>query len=89
MPKTMTKANEAVKASETEKAAEKPKDVQNTQTDGGNVTYTARELTAASETALHVPLECAAAAFKQQNKERLTLAEAKDIVEKFMKKEVK
>lgn len=32
---------------------------------------------------------CAAAAFKTQKKERLSLSEARDIVEKFMKSEVK
>lgn len=53
------------------------------------VTYTIKELIAASEKALHVPRECAAAAFKFQSAERLTLLEAKNIVEKFMKKEVK
>ncbi len=52
-------------------------------------TYSVEELIAASETALHVPKECAAAAFKFQKAEKLTLSEAQSIVEKFMKKEVK
>lgn len=52
-------------------------------------TYSVKELIAASEAALHVPKECAAAAFKFQKAERLTLSEAQSIVEKFMKKEVK
>lgn len=46
-------------------------------------------LVEASESALHVPKECAAAAFKFQKAERFTLTEARNIVEKFMKKEVK
>lgn len=52
------------------------------------VTYTIEELIEASENALHVPRECAAAAFKFQKSEMLSLSEAKSIVEKFMKRKV-
>ncbi len=83
--------SKTAKANETEKAA------QELQTYNGKsvmapekaVTYTIKELINASEKALDVPRECAAAAFKFQKAEKLTLLEAKNIVERFMKKEVK
>ena len=86
MPKT-------VKANETERAVQeimtaKEKDTGDPERKAA-YTYTVEELIAASETALHVPRECAAAAFKIQGKKNLSLSEAKSIVEKFMKGEVK
>ena len=51
--------------------------------------YTADELTAASEKALGVPRECAAAAFKVAGKTLMSLDEAKAVVKKFMEQEVK
>lgn len=51
--------------------------------------YTADELIGASEKALGVPQECAAAAFKIAGKTRLSLDEAKVVVQKFMEQEVK
>lgn len=51
--------------------------------------YTADELTAASEKVFGIPQECAGAAFKIAGKTAMSLDEAKGIVEKFMKQEVK
>ena len=51
--------------------------------------YTAEELASASEKALGVPRECAAAAFKIAGKTLLSLDEAKAVVKKFMEQEVK
>lgn len=84
MPKT-------VKVDETDRAVQetmtaKGKDAKDS---GKETTYMIEELIAASETALHVPRECAAAAFKIRGKKKLSLSEAKSIVEKFMKSEVK
>ncbi len=103
MPRSTTKASEGVKANEPAKAgqetqtAEREKAGQETQTvkekssgnPGKEAVYSIEELTASSETALGVPRECAAAAFKKQKKERLSLSEAKEIVGEFMKSEVK
>lgn len=90
-------ADGAEKAGQEMQTAEKEKAGQETQTadekpsgnPGGEAVYSIEELTASSETALGVPRECAAAAFKKQKKEGLSLSEAKEIVEKFMKSEVK
>lgn len=102
MSKSTAKASEEVKANETAKPSGKAADGaektgQETQTvkekaaknSGGKAVYSVEELIASSESALGVPGECAAAAFKTQKKERLSLSEARDIVEKFMKSEVK
>lgn len=51
--------------------------------------YTLSELIRASKTALGVPQECAAAAFKGIKKDALTVGEAKEIINKFMKREVR
>lgn len=51
--------------------------------------YTLAELIGASKTALGVPRECAVAAFKDIRKDTLTVNEAKEIVNNFMKKEVR
>lgn len=51
--------------------------------------YTAEELIAASEKALGVPQECAAAAFKIAGKTHMSLDEAKAVVGRFMKQEVR
>lgn len=51
--------------------------------------YTADELIAASEKALGVPKECAAAAFKIAGKTSMSLDEAKAVVGRFMKQEVR
>lgn len=51
--------------------------------------YTAGELVAASEKALGVPQECAAAAFKIAGKTHMSLDEAKAVVGRFMKQEVR
>lgn len=51
--------------------------------------YTADELIAASERALGVPKECAAAAFKIAGKTSMSLDEAKTVVERFMEQEVR
>lgn len=84
MPKAVSKAAETANASQEPQAAREKKAAKS----GTEVAYTIRELIEASESALHVPKECAAAAFKFQKAERLSLMEAKSIVEKFMKKEV-
>lgn len=81
----------------TVKVNETDRDVQETMTAKGKgakdsekeTTYMIEELIAESETALHVPRECAAAAFKMQEKKKLSISEAQIIVEKFMKSEVK
>lgn len=51
--------------------------------------YTAGELVAASEKVLGVPQECAAAAFKIAGKTHMSLDEAKAVVGRFMKQEVR
>ena len=51
--------------------------------------YTIHELEFVSGKLLGVPRECAVAAFKSCGKTELTVAEAKQIIDKFMKKEVK
>lgn len=51
--------------------------------------YTMAELIGASKTVLGVPRECAVAAFKDIRKDTMTVNEAKEIVNKFMKKEVR
>lgn len=84
MPK-IAKANEAERAVQ-EIMTAKEKDTGEPER---KAVYTIEELLAASETALHVPRECAAAAFKIRGKKELSLSEAKSIVEKFMKSEVK
>lgn len=92
MSKSTTKANEATKANETAKPSGKAADEVKEKPSGNpgkEAVYSIEELTASSESALGVPRECAAAAFKKQKKERLSLSEAKEIVEKFMKSEVK
>lgn len=92
MSKSTTKASEAAKANETAKPSGKAADEVKERPSGnpgGEAVYSIEELTASSESALGVPRECAAAAFKKQKKERLSLSEAKEIVEKFMKSEVK
>lgn len=79
----------ALKAAGTADVSQEPQAVRGKKIKSGTeATYTIRELIEASESALHVPKECAAAAFKFQKVERLSLMEAKSIVEKFMKKEV-
>ncbi len=86
MPKAAAKAYGAADAPKEAQAASREKKAA---APGNEAAYTVRELVEASENVLHVPRECAAAAFKLQKAERLTLAEAGNIVEKFMKKEVK
>lgn len=51
--------------------------------------YTTHELEYASAKVFGVPRECAVAAFKDCGKTEMTVAEAKQIIDKFMKKEVK
>lgn len=51
--------------------------------------YTIQELENASEKVFGVPHECAVAAFKGCKKTGMTVAEAKQIIDRFMKKEVK
>lgn len=51
--------------------------------------YTVHELEYASAKVFGVPRECAVAAFKDCEKTEMTVAEAKQIIEKFMKREVK
>lgn len=51
--------------------------------------YTVEELVAASTNVFGVPSECAVAAFKNCGKTEMTVAEAKQLIDKFMKKEVK
>lgn len=84
MPKAAAKANEAAAAPQEPKKAGEKKAAAPEKA----ATYTVKELIQASESALHVPKECAAAAFRIHGAGRLTLMEAKNIVEKFMKKEV-
>lgn len=86
MPKAAAKAAGAADAPKEAQAAVREKKAA---VSGNEADYTVRELVEASESALHVPKECAAAAFKFQKAERFTLTEARNIVEKFMKKEVK
>ena len=50
--------------------------------------YTIQELENASTKVFGVPRECAVAAFKGKKTE-MTVAEAKQIIDRFMKKEVK
>ena len=51
--------------------------------------YTIQELENASTKVFGVPRECAVAAFKGCKKTEMTVAEAKQIIDRFMKKEVK
>lgn len=51
--------------------------------------YTVHELECASMKVFGVPRECAVAAFKGCKKTEMTVSEAKQIIDKFMKKEVK
>lgn len=51
--------------------------------------YTTHELEYASAKVFGVPRECAVAAFKDCGKTEMTVEEAKQIIDKFMKKEVK
>ncbi len=51
--------------------------------------YTLAELVSASKMVLGVPQECAIAAFVDVRKDLLTVSEARDIVNRFMKKEVR
>lgn len=51
--------------------------------------YTIHELEYASTKVFGVPRECAVAAFKDCGKTEMTVAEAKQIIDKFMKREVK
>ena len=51
--------------------------------------YTIKELENASTKVFGVPRECAVAAFKGCKKTEMTVAEAKQIIDRFMKKEVK
>ena len=90
MPRSTTKASEVAKANETAKAGQEAQAIKEKPSGnpGKEAVYSIEELTASSETALGVPRECAAAAFKKQ-KERLSLSEAKEIVGEFMKSEVK
>lgn len=85
MPRTAAKGNETANVSQESQTVKEKK----TAVSEKAATYTAAELIEASVSALQVPRECASAAFKLQKAERYTLAEAKNIVEKFMKKEVK
>ena len=91
MPRSTTKASEVAKANETAKAGQEAQAIKEKSSGnpGKEAVYSIEELTASSETALGVPRECAAAAFKKQKKERLSLSEAKEIVGEFMKSEVK
>ena len=91
MPRSTTKASEVAKANETAKAGQEAQAIKEKPSGnpGKEAVYSIEELTASSETALGVPRECAAAAFKTQKKERLSLSEAKEIVGEFMKSEVK
>lgn len=52
-------------------------------------TYPVAELVAESRAVFGVPQECVVAALKPLNKETMTVSEARAVIEKFMKKEVK
>ena len=51
--------------------------------------YTVHELVAESANVFGVPNECAVAAFRNCGKTERTVAEAKQLIDRFMKKEVK
>lgn len=51
--------------------------------------YSVQELTAANEKVFGVKKECVVAALKENGKDKLTLTEAKRIVNDFLKREVK
>lgn len=51
--------------------------------------YTIREFEDASTRVFGVPRECAVAAFRECGKTEMTVEEAKQIIDKFMKKEVR
>jgi len=51
--------------------------------------YTVHELVAESANVFGVPSECAVAAFRNCGKTEMTVAEAKQLIDRFMKKEVK
>ena len=51
--------------------------------------YTVQELTAASRQVFKVPPECVVAALKPTRKEKMTVSEARTVIEAFMNKEVK
>ena len=51
--------------------------------------YTVHELVAESANVFGVPSECAVAAFRSCGKTEMTVAEAKQLIDRFMKKEVK
>lgn len=53
--------------------------------------YTVHELVAESANVFGVPSECAVAAFRNcgKGKTEMTVAEAKQLIDRFMKKEVK
>lgn len=53
------------------------------------VKYAAEELTAFSGKIFGAPRECVVAAFKLSGKKEMTVAEAKEVVKRFMNKEVK
>lgn len=51
--------------------------------------YTVEELAAVSREVFGVPRECVVASLKPLGKQSMTVSEAKAVIEKFMKKEVK
>lgn len=51
--------------------------------------YTAAELAAAAQSVFKVMPECVTAALMRAGKDKATISEAKEIVKKFMEKEVK
>ena len=53
------------------------------------IEYTAEELSANSSKLFGVRPECVTAALRTAKKEKCTVSDAKDIVNRFMKKEVK
>ncbi len=74
--------NAEAQAKETTQATVKPKG-------GGTAVYSAKELAANARNIFGTRQECVMAALKAAGKAECTVSDAKEIVEKFLKKEVK